>query len=506
MGYTKDADSLIWSYWRMILNGSDSVWWWRWDNIGRFMGLLRPDLTPPDEVRELMADTRIVREGLGDLLLHSQMETDGITLLYSQPSIYAAQVADGPSYGDAATSHAAWHRALFNLGFSFNYVTDAMLRRGQLDPQATKVLILPRAEALSDEAARTIQAFVEAGGTVIADLRPGRYTAHLKPRAAGALDALFGADTQGSSRARNGVTLDAQLSPSQVPWRFGGMTVDPGVKPTEAKSLGESGGTPVLLTRAVGKGRAILLNFALARYPHIGSADASPGAAKLLLALLAPAGVRPAMALARVDGKPTGDVRVQRWRNGETEVVGIAKEPERGSFLGKLISPAPPEFTTYTLTLPTPRRAYDLRQHRDLGGRTNVQLQLRPGHAVFLALLPDAAPEILATIEPSEVHPGETPALRLTMPTAVGDTAVLITVQRPNGVEADFMRIAAVVPRDGTLRAVIPIAINDPEGLWTIRIRRLYGEQTQPLLLRIAPISSENDQSRSPYPSLLHLR
>jgi hypothetical protein len=121
MGYAKDADSLIWSYWRMVLNGSDAVWWWRWDNIGRFMGLLRPDLSPFDEVAELLEDTRIMREGLGDLLLQSEMQTDGITLLYSHPSMYAAQVAEGPSYGAAAAAHEAWHQALFNLGLSFNY-------------------------------------------------------------------------------------------------------------------------------------------------------------------------------------------------------------------------------------------------------------------------------------------------------------------------------------------------------------------------------------------------
>ncbi|HRD67239.1 MAG TPA: hypothetical protein PKY50_13925 [Candidatus Competibacter sp.] len=146
MGYTKDTDSLTWSYWRMVLNGSHEVWWWRWDNIGQFMGLLRPDLSPFDEMAEMLEDTWITREDLSDLLLRSEMQTDGI----------AAQVTEGSGYGKAAEDHAAWQRTLFNLGLSFRYLTDAMLRRGELDPKTTRVLILPRAEALGEKEARRI--------------------------------------------------------------------------------------------------------------------------------------------------------------------------------------------------------------------------------------------------------------------------------------------------------------------------------------------------------------
>jgi hypothetical protein len=33
MGYTKDADSLLQKYWRMVTRGMDSVWWWRWEKM-----------------------------------------------------------------------------------------------------------------------------------------------------------------------------------------------------------------------------------------------------------------------------------------------------------------------------------------------------------------------------------------------------------------------------------------------------------------------------------------
>lgn len=37
----------------------------------------------------------------------------------------------------------------------------------------------------------------------------------------------------------------------------------------------------------------------------------------------------PPLTLVRADGKPAGDIRVQRWRTGEIELVGIMGEPER---------------------------------------------------------------------------------------------------------------------------------------------------------------------------------
>ncbi|NUQ00279.1 MAG: beta-galactosidase, partial [Armatimonadetes bacterium] len=181
-GYDKEPTPLIHEYWRMILNGNDSVWWWRWDNIGRFMGLLMPNLSPFAEIQELWDDTRITREGLGDLLLSWEMQHDGIAMLYSMPSAYASLCGDGPSYGSYQQAHEAWHKSLFNAGLNFRYVTDEMLRRGELDAGQFKVLILPRAEALSDQEAAAIRAFAAQGGTVVADLRPGRFDGRCKPR------------------------------------------------------------------------------------------------------------------------------------------------------------------------------------------------------------------------------------------------------------------------------------------------------------------------------------
>jgi hypothetical protein len=352
-----------------------------------------------------------------------------------------------------------------------------MLRRGELDPKATRVLILPRAEALGEGEARAIAAFVEGGGTVIADLRPGRYTGRLKPRAGGALDTLFGIDTSRSAQARKDTMVEARLGAGQPEWRFEKMMVDPGIQPAGATALGQAGDTPVLLTHSVGRGRAILLNFSLVSYPRLGSAEEPAGASELLRTLLAQAGIRSALTLARADGRPMGDLRVQRWRNGEIELVGIMQEPERASNLTSVSLHEGSSPREFVLTLPVPRHIYNLRTHEDLGQQTRLRLQLRPGRATFLALLPNAAPMVHATIELQEVQPGETPELHLSVPNAIGAHVVLVTATKPDRTEADWMRRVAVIPRGKTMRVPIPIALNDPAGCWVVHVRELYTDQ-----------------------------
>lgn len=192
MGYTKDADSLLQKYWRMVTLDMDAVWWWRWDCIGRFHGWLAPDLRPFPAVKEILQDTQVVRDGLGDPLLQSQMQDDGIAILYSYPSTFAHRLEEGATFGGYEAAHLSAHNMVRELGLSFRYVSDRMLRLDEFHADRFGVLILPRAEALGDKEAAVIRAFVEGGGVVIADVRPGLYDDRCKPREAGVLDDLFG--------------------------------------------------------------------------------------------------------------------------------------------------------------------------------------------------------------------------------------------------------------------------------------------------------------------------
>jgi len=185
MGYTKDADTLLQKYWRMVTRGCDAVWWWRWEALGRFHGWLAPTLDPYPAVKELLRDTQIVRDGLGDLLINSTMQTDDIGILYSLPSGYAAKVQVSTTFGSYENSHTAFHSALRGLGLNFLYFTDRQMRLGEVDLSKFKVIILPMTQAMSAQEAEKFRQYVRNGGLLVADVRPAIYDGHVKPLAAG---------------------------------------------------------------------------------------------------------------------------------------------------------------------------------------------------------------------------------------------------------------------------------------------------------------------------------
>ncbi len=479
MGYTKDAAPLIDKYWRMILNGCDSVWYWRWDGIGEWNGILKPDLSVFPQIDELLRDTRITREGLGDLLLRYQQADDGIAILYSMPSAYAVTCADGPGYGTYEQAHQAWITALENLGLGFRYVTDAMLRNGELGA-GTKVLLLPRAEALSDREAAVIADFVKAGGTVIADVRPGRYDGHCKPRVNGALDDLFSVVTR-SKPALTDATVKVALPPGGPAgtWELAAQVTDPGVAPKTMVPLGGNDQAPALMVHQLGRGQAIYLNLGAAQLAAASTPAiaAVPGANTLLGQWLKAAGVAPEVKLVRpLPAEPTvmrPNVRVVRWTEVPNQLVAIQAQVTRAGA------------EKVQLKLDSPRRVYDLKAGRDLGEVALIEPMLQPGRAEVYALLPPGtAPKVVAALDNPRVPRGATPVLSLKIDGSRGAHAVLVTGARPDGSDADWLRKVVVID-SGTATLPVPIALNDPAGKWTIGVRELFAGKVTELPLTV---------------------
>jgi len=475
MGYVKDGPPLIWKYWRMVLNGCDSVWWWRWDGIGRFNGILRPDLSEFDAFRELWDDTRITREGLGDLLLRCERQHDGIAMLYSLPSAYAAQVADGPSYGSYQSAHDAWHRQLGNAGLNFRYLTDGMLKRGEFDPNSAKVVILSRAEAIGDTEAAALREFVNLGGVLIADLRPGLYDDHLKRRTVGALDDVFGIDTAGSAAAQTSVATELSFDPLPVGrprtmLKAEKQTTDPGLEVKGGMALGNAGEAPVLIDHGFGKGRAILLNLA----PELSDAFSGDIPGRFAAQLLAEAGVTPAIAVERQPGASVPpDLRVVRWQNGDDELVAVQSQAKSGDPI------------QVKLRLAAKRRMVDVRTGKELGAVDSLDLSLPPGSAQVLAL-PAAPPdELQADLSAPTAAPGTVVKLNLTAPGAKGTRAALVTATQPDGSKADWLRQVVIIPQGGAAVVDVPVALNDPVGEWKLTAKELYRQRETAVTLTV---------------------
>jgi beta-galactosidase len=462
MGYTKDADSLLEKYWRMVTRGCDSVWWWRWEVTGRFHGWLAPNLDPYPAVQEIQRDTQIVRDGLGDLLLRSEMQTDGIGILYSQASAYAAKAPPSASYGTYELNHEACHNVLRDLGLNFRYVSDRQLRLGEVDLSRFKVVILPMAQALSAKEAELFRQYVRQGGLLLADIRPAIYDGHVKPLATGQLDDVFGITRTGTGSA---LVAAGQINVPTAggkaePLALAKVLADGDVQAAGATAAGAAGPAPLFLTNRFGQGRAVLLNLALGSYPTPGSGTAPELAARLWRLTLEQGQVTPALALRTAQGQPVRNLEVTRWLNGPVQIVSLFRHAG--------------DAETVTLKLPAALHAYDLQKHEDLGVKTEFGLTVTPYRARFYALSPAPLTPVALELAPTAA-PGSVHYVRITSALPEGQQAVKLQVELPGGRQADWVsRVAVTGLKRANVQVPIAIAHNDPTGTWTLRATDLY--------------------------------
>ena len=446
-GRDKTAGPLLQKYWRLVTLGSDSVWWWMWNYVGQNLrGFLAPDLSPYPEIKEMVEDTRIVREGLGDLLLASTMQDDGIAVLYSYPSVFASKLEAAGSFGGYEEAHGALVKFIRDSGFQFRYLTDRMLRQGEVDLSKYKIIFLPRAEALGDHEARAMVRFVEQGGTLVADFRPGSYDEHCKARAKGALDDLFGIRHKGKAGARS------------IQLRAGGESrktaSDAGILLNGAQAQRRVDGIPLWLTRTVGKGRTILLNAEMKSLPALVSSGTPKG--KFW-------GFDPVVKLARLDGTRPDDVDVTRWQDGKMEIVSVLS---RGKMAEKM-----------ALSFPGSKYVYDLRAGKSYGPCQRCTATILPDRASFFILVDraEAAPQL--RLASSTVLLGQTLHAELSVPGAQGVHALQVRVDAGGRHLAWQDQTLTVGAKPVSLE--LPVAYNDPAGEYRITVRDLFSGAKQ---------------------------
>jgi len=466
MGYTKDADTLLQKYWRMITRGCDAVWWWRWDALGRFHGWLAPTLDPYPAVKEILQDTQIVRDGLGDLLLASEMQADGIGILYSLPSAYAAKVQASPTFGSYENNHTAFHNALRDLGLNFRYFTDRQMRLGEVDLSTFKVIILPMTQSMSRQEAEMFRQFVRDGGLLIADVRPAIYDGHVKPLTTGQLDDVFGAKRTGVSAAQivDGQVSLPRMEPSETPpLDLPKIRVDTDVAVDGAEPWGRTDKGPLFLVNRFGKGQVALLNMPLATYPGLRADATDETAAVVVRSLLARGSVAPTLRLTDGDGQRFRNVEITRWMNGPVQIVSVFRHHGR------------PEAAK--LEFPHPLHVYDLKAHKYYGKQQAVSLTVTPFRALFYAVSPQPLEAVKMETAPT-VSLGGVQRVTVTSRLPDGHQAVKLQVKLPDGSLADWVDKVVVTDKQGVV-ANVPVAYNDPKGTWTIDATDLYTGTTE---------------------------
>ena len=277
-----------------------------------------------------------------------------------------------------STSQAArlgWIRLLQDLGLQPHFVAEAQLPERLLQ-QRPRCLVLPATIALSDRAAQAILAYVQSGGTVLADHSAALYDDSLQRRHTGALDSLFGITTR--SFAWDDLLVREGRSTAR----------EPGLPLAERRLQGRLGERrrdgDAFLELAQGRGRGVYLNAPVAMYGpwRLDEQQVEPARElrRRVRAVLQQAGVQPPCEV-RGEGLPTCIERqALRLRDGRSVLAVRVNALDAPAVLQRLALAGP---RAVQIEFPV---AHTLRQlgGDDLGTATRFELRLDAFGALFL--------------------------------------------------------------------------------------------------------------------------
>lgn len=457
------------------------------------------DFTYSESGRDTLALCHEMKRGLWDLLRNARRVHDGIAIHYSHDSINASQLFGREEQIVAIRD--AWVKLIEDLGLQYNFVATPQIEAGILThPKRAedryRVLILPESFAISEKEKAEIEAFVKAGGTIIADMNvgvvdgkcrrvgrgspdparrvtegsPGPLRPAVGPSGAvgrpapngGMLDDLFG--LKRSNKASDGTVGVAVKMRDRQPQDMKVPAAEL-LSATSATAFGQSVGeqkTPVVFRNTVSKGAAWYLNLDFREFENERTfhSPTETSVRALVEAVLSDAGVKRQFIVEFASGRAP-HVEVVRYRAGDLIYLGLLNTSGADEELAKI-------------TLPVKWQVYDCRTGEALATRNELRATLVGGQARVYCLAPKPLSAPKLTLTKKDVKPGE--AIQYTAALTGGTDSqkqlVRLTVLRPDGSEcADYARNLLLGSR--AFSGSFQLALNDPQGTWRVIVRDL---------------------------------
>ena len=460
--------------------------------------IINPDMTFSRSGRDLGQAFRALRfEGIGRLLMEAERLDDGVAVHYSMSSVHAAGILGQHDREEAkagGTSFPAnrdgWVSVLDDLGLSFRFLATPQVEEGAL--QGKRVFVLPYSTALSDrEVGRDPP--LRGGGRRPPRRRGGRPLRRarglagdgsarralrrdrpLAPRAAGARGAAEGAVR---------VTTEGSALGLQAGELAGLEALEPAVRAKEGRPLVRVGGADLAVVNRVGKGRAVYLNALLDR-----KGASRDGWRAVVRAVLADAGVRPAVSVTDPAGRPVKQVRVARYRFAGHEVVALLSgQLDVKTSFGRdgvtVYEDAEGRVVRHEVDITLPRAAHvtNARTGEALGETSRIRTTLTAGDALVLALGPERTP--LRLEGPGRAKRGEAPVFTASA-SSVTRRLLRWHVRGPDG--AFRPEYAQVTVEEGpSATFTLPSALNDPAGEYRLQVTDVLSGASADATLRL---------------------
>ncbi len=465
IGYQKSSEPLVSKAWRTVVNGAPAIWWWMLAGSGEFHGWLARDDQPyPNGSEEVIRDcVKPLREGLGDLLINLEQQHDGIAVYYSNSAAQAGSMIPDPKervFGSALGSADNWHQVIEDCSFQWLYLSKERVLAGDLAKRGIKLLILPLIQPLGEDEVVEFGKFAAAGGTIVADLRPGVLSGHCRIINSGPADVLFGISRTGLGKP-TAVTGDFVLpiGESKIPLSVKGVTSDANIKPTTATAHATSSGVPLLLSRTIGKGRAILLNANIESYGGERWTEGHRWFRDFFKGLAGSLNIAPHLAVIPATGNDSTFSEATTWQKGGVSVYSIFEGGGEG-----------------IAKIPKKAHVFDWKKG-SLGQIDQVKLEpLAGAHIQFLAAYPYDPGKPVITVSQPQIKGGETIEFKLSMSGVPADEIGIFSYHTrlisPSGEWIDVIPWSAQ-GAGGKATIRLRVAMNDPSGAWTLEVKEV---------------------------------
>jgi hypothetical protein len=332
-------------------------------------------------------------------------------------------------------------------------------------------LFLPFTVAIEEPLVEKLDAYVAAGGILVADLRALRTDEHGKPLTHDSpLGRLFGVE-------RRAGKADYRVTKIRFTSAGGGIDLaGRELKTYGRETLAAAGATalavhatgePAVLVRPHGQGLAIYLNFLLPEN------DVATG--ELFRQIFARAGIGRTV----VAEDPRGEALPRcyernSFHRGPITVHGFVRDWRRSS-----------DSDPVRLKFGQQSYVYDMRARKYLGLTDTVETTLAPSETALYACLPYRVLGLNLSV-PHEVAAGSAMEIHANVDVAdapAGDHVFHAELLSPAGQAMWYYTSNRLAPA-GSMDLAIPLALNEPAGKWTVRVRDvLSGAEAEATLL-----------------------
>ncbi len=471
LGYGRPESAEQFRLWRALFHGNNAIMCFH------AQGLILPDLTLTAQGIYIKKHLKEVMEGPGQVLASSEYLYSPVAVHYSQPSLELSFLLGKKAGFDLLAlfkdNFFSWAYGLRDFGYVPRYVSRKQIEDGYLRRGGFKALILPLSFAMTDEEARQIREFVNAGGILLADAQTGLYTETGRKRKDGLLDDVFrvkrkdgGLIQQESEYVLNGIAYKGDL-------RETGVEIPAGT------------GSPV----PYGRGTAYYLggaNIELSRETGNAVAD-----------ILKRLGIMPALTVTGQNGRQI-TAETDHFRRGDIEYFGVMRLPvplpaaaARGKDPNSILYPllyekSVDEIKTmaeeYRIAFPEKGYVYEVRGRRAFGYGVKISDMLAPGIANLYAVLP-RRPET-SVIVPDAVRRGE--PLRYSVQSNIREFPLYAELLSPSGEIVDYgTKVLFAEPKQSG--ETVSLGIAPETGVWKLLVREVVTGRTIEKSFRIVP-------------------